>query len=555
MESWDNIPVENGDETSIKELIDYIYRNYTKCRKCQSTSIKRVFEEENVILIQCENCGDGVGFDDSTSPDALPALVLELYKKGCLQVPINCCENTDPDMIQIEGFDGTLLVRCLKCNSRSSLGESILQKSEEVPDEVPQRGLCECGNNDLMKMSVYTTRDEIPSSYVTCDLCKDFIQFPEVVTSESKSNDCNVSEYISCQCHPDYKKIKVTKDSKGDVEMVACANCNFFHLPKDNNLKMKSKKKTQHYRRGRTTPWTEHLKSGSESSFSYLHPSSKPRKPKEQPHKPKEQPRYSEVRQLTDLCRGDHIKWDRPKGYSHHAIVEHVLLEPGRISVVHYNGPIPGGATNIKGKIVADTLDPFAEGEGRLFVAKYVNPFPPEEVLSRAYSKIGEVQYNIVSNNCEHFATWCKTGHHISSQVVTVKDLFLKYAGAVATVAMAGKGKGKAVRGFYTVGLMALTEIVSCYKDIGTANEDRREGRLTRDGYREAVGKRIGRSVGGLAGMAGGLALEMCIPTGGILGSIGGTLGGMIGEFLGKHVGSVAVKIQDGRKSFCKKFF
>ena len=235
-------------------------------------------------------------------------------------------------------------------------------------DEVPRRGLCECGNNDLMKMSVYTTRDEMPLSYVTCDLCKEFIQFPEVVTSESESNDCDVSEYVACKCHPDNKKIRVTKDSKGDVEMVACANCNFFYLPKDDNLKMKTKKKTQHYRRGRTRPWTEQLKSGSESSFSYLHPSSKPRQPKEKP-------RYREVRRLTDLRRGDHIMWDRPTGYSHHAIVEHVLLEPRKISVVHYNGPIPGGAAKMKGKIVADTLDPFAKGEGRLFVAEYVNPF------------------------------------------------------------------------------------------------------------------------------------------------------------------------------------
>ena len=85
--------------------------------------------------------------------------------------------------------------------------------------------------------------------------------------------------------------------------------------------------------------------------------------------------------------------------------------------------------------------------------------FPPEEVLSRAYSKIDEVQYNIFSNNCEHFATWCKTGHHISSQVVAVKDCCLKYAGACAkNIALAGKGAGKALGGYLTVGLMAGRE-------------------------------------------------------------------------------------------------
>jgi hypothetical protein len=32
-------------------------------------------------------------------------------------------------------------------------------------------------------------------------------------------------------------------------------------------------------------------------------------------------------------------------------------------------------------------------------------------------SRIGEQRYNLLFNNCEHFASWCKTGRHQSGQV------------------------------------------------------------------------------------------------------------------------------------------
>lgn len=41
----------------------------------------------------------------------------------------------------------------------------------------------------------------------------------------------------------------------------------------------------------------------------------------------------------------------------------------------------------------------------------------PEETVERAYSRLGEAKYNLISNNCEHFAMWCKTGISESIQV------------------------------------------------------------------------------------------------------------------------------------------
>lgn len=43
--------------------------------------------------------------------------------------------------------------------------------------------------------------------------------------------------------------------------------------------------------------------------------------------------------------------------------------------------------------------------------------YTPEETVARARSRLGETSYNILTNNCEHFAIWCKTGVSESLQV------------------------------------------------------------------------------------------------------------------------------------------
>lgn len=43
--------------------------------------------------------------------------------------------------------------------------------------------------------------------------------------------------------------------------------------------------------------------------------------------------------------------------------------------------------------------------------------FEPDTVIARAESRLGKVNFDVVLNNCEHFATWCKTGISDSEQV------------------------------------------------------------------------------------------------------------------------------------------
>ena len=44
----------------------------------------------------------------------------------------------------------------------------------------------------------------------------------------------------------------------------------------------------------------------------------------------------------------------------------------------------------------------------------------PQDIVNYAFSRIGEKGYNLVSNNCEHFANDCLFGKKKSNQVDSV---------------------------------------------------------------------------------------------------------------------------------------
>jgi hypothetical protein len=66
-----------------------------------------------------------------------------------------------------------------------------------------------------------------------------------------------------------------------------------------------------------------------------------------------------------------------------------------------------------------------------------------QRTLERAKSRIGEQSYNLVFNNCEHFAMWCKTGVSRSQQV---QKTFLTIAG-IAIGLVAAKAAKDALEG------------------------------------------------------------------------------------------------------------
>ncbi|BFZ20460.1 hypothetical protein BsWGS_23499 [Bradybaena similaris] len=48
------------------------------------------------------------------------------------------------------------------------------------------------------------------------------------------------------------------------------------------------------------------------------------------------------------------------------------------------------------------------------------SPLSPAEIVKNAISKVGQVGYNLLFSNCEHFAKWCRYGLSKSDQVDNV---------------------------------------------------------------------------------------------------------------------------------------
>ena len=97
---------------------------------------------------------------------------------------------------------------------------------------------------------------------------------------------------------------------------------------------------------------------------------------------------------------GSHLKTCRVF-YEHHGIYI------GEGLVIHY--AFDG--------ITVDTLSKFSRGERVKEVPHPESPYTGEEIRKRAFSRLGEDEYDLLVNNCEHFANWCCTGEAESEQV------------------------------------------------------------------------------------------------------------------------------------------
>ncbi|WP_052507139.1 lecithin retinol acyltransferase family protein [Desulfonatronovibrio magnus] len=111
------------------------------------------------------------------------------------------------------------------------------------------------------------------------------------------------------------------------------------------------------------------------------------------------------------MAKGDHIFVQRAL-YSHHGI------DCGDGTVIHYTGE-PGQKRNAAVK--RTDIHEFTAG-GNLMIRYYSKHDSADKTLERAFSRLGEDSYNLFFNNCEHFATWCKTGKKNSEQVVRAAD-------------------------------------------------------------------------------------------------------------------------------------
>jgi len=101
------------------------------------------------------------------------------------------------------------------------------------------------------------------------------------------------------------------------------------------------------------------------------------------------------------MARADHI-------FVSHGIYTHHGIDFGDGSVVHLS--------RASGKICQVSLGDFVLGR-RLHSRLWATGDEPDLVLERATSRLGEPGYNLCYRNCEHFASWCKSGLAHSLQV------------------------------------------------------------------------------------------------------------------------------------------
>ena len=107
------------------------------------------------------------------------------------------------------------------------------------------------------------------------------------------------------------------------------------------------------------------------------------------------------------MAIADHLQVPRQHGlFTHHGI------DLGDGTVAHY----------LEGReILRSTLQDFLQNQ-TFTIINYSKSDSIGVTLRRAMSRIGEQNYNLLFNNCEHFAIWCKTGRHRSSQVESVLE-------------------------------------------------------------------------------------------------------------------------------------
>lgn len=118
---------------------------------------------------------------------------------------------------------------------------------------------------------------------------------------------------------------------------------------------------------------------------------------------------------------GDHIRVNRGL-YSHHGIYiddDHVCQFA---STANGHETDPNYAS-----VCLTTLDDFLKG-GVLEVREYTDlelkeKREPQEIVNAALSRLGEKGYDLINNNCEHFANECVFGYKKSEQIDNVMSV------------------------------------------------------------------------------------------------------------------------------------
>ena len=109
------------------------------------------------------------------------------------------------------------------------------------------------------------------------------------------------------------------------------------------------------------------------------------------------------------MARSDQIYVMRPL-VGINGVYQHHGIDYGDGTVIHYR------KMGDEAGVERTSLETFSWGNP-IHPVYHAQVDPDHVVMARAESRLGERQYDLFFNNCEHFATWCKTGRRESAQL------------------------------------------------------------------------------------------------------------------------------------------
>ncbi len=214
------------------------------------------------------------------------------------------------------------------------------------------------------------------------------------------------------------------------------------------------------------------------------------------------------------MSRGDHLVANGSIGgmpYEHHGI------DMGDGSVIHL-APADGLRVTLKdttGRFAVRRVSFAQFADGRAVRVQQHEPGRPAELIAAAAeAMLGTTGYNVLSNNCEHFATYCATGVSQSLQaemgttaVASISSAATKTLWAISGRTGSRMAMGGAVKGALKLHPAALAAdgvelavfAVGCRKGLspdGSKRVARLSGNVTAIGVGAIVGGPVGAVVG-----------------------------------------------------------
>ena len=206
------------------------------------------------------------------------------------------------------------------------------------------------------------------------------------------------------------------------------------------------------------------------------------------------------------MAQGDHLIV-RHATYTHHAI------DLGDGFVVHYGRGLHDKSQARVEKVLHEV---FNRGKS---VATGTSParYSPNQIVQRALSRLGESEYDLLDNNCEHFVNWCRRGVAESSQVQQAESIFRRGGAAAAKTAFPRMTQRLAEK--ISVGSVTSKAVTRCGFTAALAGDAVQlsvEAIAIRCGKGAATTQRLGQQSGALA--SGGVGFMLGGPTGAAVG-------------------------------------